>query len=360
MAASLREELVGHWSRYAVGVIGALLLGAGAGSVLLDGRVTGGESVRVAGLVAVTVALMAVGSRVATDLTDADETLRVLGWLGGGVLAFAVLGGWLSTVTRSGASAFGAALVFLTVLAAGALFGATVGYYDVRVRRLAAAAGRERARREFLGEQQEALSTLTGILRHQVRNDLAAISGRTELLAADRIDRATAAESVLAHCEHIDATVDRIETLMDVLAATTDAGPVPLAVALERACDRLQEAHGVTVQPPETDATVYADDLLYLALYELLDNAVVHGGRPRLSVDRAGEGVVVAVTDDGPGPAPEPGKLFEPNARGPDSDGDGLGLFLAELLLDRYGGTVRLAGTEPTRFELRVPAATDA
>jgi signal transduction histidine kinase len=47
--------------------------------------------------------------------------------------------------------------------------------------------------------------------------------------------------------------------------------------------------------------------------------------------------------------------LFEPNTRGSASDGDGLGLFLATLILDRYDGDIQLTGT--ATFELWV--ATD-
>jgi signal transduction histidine kinase len=347
------------WWRYLVSAIGVLLLLVGVGSVLLDGRLAGDELLQISALVVLCVLLVVVGTRIALDMTDGEDAVRVLAWMSGGVLALAALGGWFQFVAPTADTAFEILLVFLSALAAGALFGAVVGYYDVRVRSLVERASREEARGEFLDEQQEALSALNGILRHQILNDASAISGRAELLGMEKIDRDTAVDSIVDHCDHMTATVDRIETVVDVLTWVTDTGESSVDVAIERAIatvgdDRPDAAIEVT---GDTETTVLADELLYLAIYEVLDNAFTHGQPPvTVDVDQRSDSVVVAVSDTGTqvGVSP-PDSLFEPNTRGPDSDGDGLGLYLAALIVDRYDGEIRLAEPSETTFEIEVP-----
>lgn len=362
MAEGLREILVGDWWRYGISGLGALMLAVGVGSVLLDGQLTGEEFVQVSSLIVVCLLLMAFGARVAVEIRSGTELFFVLGWMSLGVLVLAVLGGWYAWVLTTVDSRFDRALLYLSILAAGALFGVVVGYYDVRVRDLVERAGREQARREFLDEQQETLSTLNGILRHQILNDLGAISGRAELLGADKLDADDAVDSIVSHCDHIDDTVSRIETVVDALKGVSDTSDVSVAAAVERATTEAHESHpDLTVETAGlTDSTVRADELLHIALAELLVNAAVHaeGGTVTVSARETNDTVTLTVADEGPGVAVEADRLFDPNTRGPESDGDGLGLFIARLIVERYEGEIRLVeeGTGAT-FAVEVPAA---
>lgn len=347
MTAGLRDVLVGDWWRYSVSLVAALLLAVGVSSVLIDGRVTEDEGTQLVGLVVLCLLLLVVGARIAVEIHATHDVARVLGWTGVGVLAMALLGGWTAFVfERTVETPFGMALVFLSVLAGGALFGAVVGYYEVRIRTLVERASREAARREFLDEQQETLSTLNRIFRHQILNDLSAISGRSELLAAEKIDAETATDSITAHSEHIEETVDRLEAIIDVLTHVRTRSDVAVDDALTEAKERARER-----QPDlafeydgNTAATVRADELLARALAEVLVNAAEHGGgTASVTVRDGGDSVVIEVSDDGPGlQLSTPESAFEPNTRGPDSDGDGLGLFLADLIVDRYEGDIRI------------------
>lgn len=234
-----------------------------------------------------------------------------------------------------------------------------MGYYDVRVRRLVERASREEARSDFLDEQQEALSALNGILRHQILNDTSAISGRAELLDAGKIDRSEATRSIVDHCDHMTATVERIETVVDVLTWVTDTSEASVDEAIDRALSTAAEEHAsVPVDVAgDTDATILADELLYLAVYEVVDNALRHGESPvTVTVDERDDSVVLSITDAGDTVAVSPREsLFEPNTRGTESDGDGLGLYLADLILERYDGKIRLASQNTTTFEIEVP-----
>lgn len=366
MGADSWERLVVGWWRHAVSAVGALLLFVGVVSVLLDGQLGRDEALQIASLVVLCALLVGVGWQIARDVDETDEVLLVVGWMGLGVLVSALLGGWLQFVSATITTSFQATIVFLSPLAAGALVGAVVGYYDVRVRGLVERAGREAARREHVREQRESLSTLNAILRHQVLNDLSVISGQAELLALERVDGDEAADTILDHADHVVDVVDRIETISAALGRADDPAAVSVGTAIERALVDARRHHpdATFVLDGDADAAVLADHLLSLAIYEVLDNAATHGGAEptvTVAVDDGGQ-VTVRVRDDGPGVSVSPPeRAFEASERGIDSDGDGLGLFLAEAILDRYGGTIELIpDDDPTggaTFALRIPAA---
>jgi signal transduction histidine kinase len=355
MAGRLQDLLVGDYWRYTISLLGTLILTVGVATVLLDGTLTDEELLQSLGLVIFCLLLVAVGARIALTIREFNQMGLVLGWMSLGVLVVAALGGWASVVIPTLDSRFEVALVFLSVLAAGALFGAVIGYYDVRVRGLVTRASREQARREFLDEQQETLSSLNGILRHQILNDLSAISGRAELLAADKIETDDGTASIIDHSEHMEEIVERVETLVGILTHAADPRAYDLQEALRNA-ERAAEDSGVSVsgiEPVET--TVRADELLHLAFAELFENSAVHGdGEVTVTVTETAETVVVEVHDGG---APvDPDAPFEPNTRGPENDGDGLGLYFASLIVDRYDGTITLErAADPTTFRLELP-----
>jgi len=360
MAESRRERLVGDPWRYAISALGVLLLVVGVGTVLLDGQLTRQELVQVSSLVVLSVLLVGVGARVALVVSERTQLFSILGWTAIGVLALGALGGWYQLVLGTVDSPFDTALLFLSVLAAGALFGAVVGYYDVRVRRLVERASREEARREFADEQRETLSSLNGILRHQILNDLSAISGRAELLGAGKVDADDAAASILDHCDHVEDTVTRIETVVDALTHGSGRTLTPLEDVIGQAVTRVHKHHPeLRIDTDGVPAvSVPVDGLLHVAVAELLENTAVHTDEAAVTVSarETGNSVIIELADDGPGVDVPPEKLFEPNTRGPDSDGDGLGLFLADLIVGRYDGTIRLTeGETGATFEVDIP-----
>lgn len=99
------------------------------------------------------------------------------------------------------------------------------------------------------------------------------------------------------------------------------------------------------------------------ALLNILENALAampHGGRLTIEIGRDGEGARLAVTDTGRGMSPEVQRLvFEPffTTRAAEG-GTGLGLPLAQEIVQRYGGTIGLQSKEGvgTTFTLWFPA----
>lgn len=122
------------------------------------------------------------------------------------------------------------------------------------------------------------------------------------------------------------------------------------------------EAKGTTVTwRPSRMLALGDSDQLTEALNVLLDNAAAHGGGPvRVDVRAAGPAatsVEVAVTDHGPGVAPElRRRIFAWGVSRPGSTGQGIGLHAARDLMERQGGYLELVETgERTTFVLGIP-----
>lgn len=122
---------------------------------------------------------------------------------------------------------------------------------------------------------------------------------------------------------------------------------------------------GVTVEADDAPAFVRGDArLLYRALRNLVENAVVYATPPVLRVEPVSDGVVVCVDDAGAGvPAADRARIFEPffrvdGSRARATGGTGLGLAIVHRIAERHGGTVTcMASPEGgARFRLALPA----
>ncbi len=102
---------------------------------------------------------------------------------------------------------------------------------------------------------------------------------------------------------------------------------------------------------------VFADPLIVKVGYNLVDNAMRHGGKIttiRFSVEDRSAGQVIVCEDDGVGvPAEEKEQIF---ARGYGKH-TGLGLFLSREILSITGITITETGGpgKGARFEMTVP-----
>ncbi|MFE9666410.1 DUF4153 domain-containing protein [Microbispora bryophytorum] len=124
----------------------------------------------------------------------------------------------------------------------------------------------------------------------------------------------------------------------------------------------------VTVASAVTPGTVLSADAALLAqvLANLLDNAVRHsppGGTVRVEARPAGLNLEISVTDDGPGiPAAERARVFErfsrlDAGRAADAGGAGLGLAIAQEIVELHGGSIAVTDPLPAAIPASIPAA---
>ena len=141
---------------------------------------------------------------------------------------------------------------------------------------------------------------------------------------------------------------------------------LPPLLGTARARTEEREGH-LSWHLPDRPLPLFADPLhLSNILHNLLDNAIKYGGaRPRIAVvGRVAHGHLhLAVSDDGPGIAPEHReRLFEKFYRVPTGDvhdvkGFGLGLFYVRQICRAHQWDIRVESTpgRGTTFHLRLP-----
>jgi PAS domain S-box-containing protein len=250
----------------------------------------------------------------------------------------------------------------------------------VRILGANAAAAIERASREReLRETREALERSNEDLEqfayaasHDLREPLRMVSSYIQLLDrqyADELD-ADAREYVDFAVEGAERMQGMIEGLLEYSRVDTrgeDLERTDMDEVVDSALSNLQ------VRVEETDADVEVGSLppavgdarqLVDLVQNLVANAVEHGGPdPTVVVDghREGADCRYEVRDDGPGM--EPGtasRAFEIFERlGADTEGTGIGLALAERIVERHDGSIGIdtAPGEGTTVWFRLPAA---
>lgn len=84
----------------------------------------------------------------------------------------------------------------------------------------------------------------------------------------EKPDHEAAVDSIADHCNDMTATVERTETVVDVLWWVTDTSESSVDVAIERAIPTVEdEWHNAPIEVTgDTGTTVLADELLSLAV----------------------------------------------------------------------------------------------
>jgi signal transduction histidine kinase len=124
-----------------------------------------------------------------------------------------------------------------------------------------------------------------------------------------------------------------------------------------RACTHL-DIRNITIQSDTHDLEVFADPLLERAFFNLIENAIQHGGvvtKLRIIAEESLSGeITIRIEDNGTGVPPFDknrifGKGFGKNT--------GLGLFLVQEILSTTGITICECGEyqKGARFDLKVP-----
>jgi signal transduction histidine kinase len=220
---------------------------------------------------------------------------------------------------------------------------------------------------------------------HEINSTLAGIASATQVISSNR---RTTAERCRQLEGMVQAELARLERLLSDPASDTrdPAAPVttpapadePVAEApadedeapvvdLDETISTLalsQAVRGNRVTWLPSGERVSGDpDAVAEVINILLDNAAKHGGTPaEVDVRRLDDRVEIAVSDSGPGIAPEiRQQLFQWGARGPESRGQGIGLNIAASLVERQGGYLRLRDTlrQGTTFVVGLQAARD-
>ena len=223
--------------------------------------------------------------------------------------------------------------------------------------------------RQWALEQQRRLELAA--LTHDLKTPLTVISGNAELLAEDELPPAQRemVETILHSALRLQAYVAQLRA-MTAEGAEADRKET---VALEDLVDgwrgigqSLCAAKQIRFHcppAPEAALSVYRTSL-DRAVSNLLDNAVRYtpaGGEITLRASKAGNQVIIAVEDTGPGFSPEAlvrgeQAFYTSDASRRQEGHMGMGLFFAGQTAGRHGGSLRLSNAEcGGRAELILP-----
>ncbi len=193
---------------------------------------------------------------------------------------------------------------------------------------------------------------------HQLRNPLAALLLRIELLALELPEGNEEIASVRAEGKRLAHVLDDLLGLAlaehsEADLRITDIG----ALAAERlaAWAPTADAKGVRLTGQAPPTTGWADPVsLSSALDAVIDNALKFTpprGEVRVTVGGAGDTVTVRVADSGPGLTDEElarvGDRFWRSGRHQNVDGSGLGLSICRALLAAGGGSIAFGHRSP-------------
>ncbi|MFI1470891.1 sensor histidine kinase [Streptomyces wuyuanensis] len=218
---------------------------------------------------------------------------------------------------------------------------------------------------ELVLEQQRAF---VADASHQLRNPLAALLLRIELLALELPEGNEEIASVRTEGKRLARVLD---DLLDLALAEHASADIRLTDIGELAAERvaawrpLAEEKGVRLHGHGPAVTAWADPIaLSSALDAVIDNALKftpEGEEVTVTVSADGTASTVVVADRGPGLTEEEltrvGDRFWRSGRHQNVKGSGLGLSITRALLSAGGGSIAYARNEPCglRVTLTLP-----
>ena len=308
------------------------------------------------------------------DIVDDEDLLRTGAlWMICGTLALSLTGGWLMS------RAVGKRIDGVTTTALRVMEGDLTGRVPVLgtrddFDRLCVTLNLMLSRIEMLFE---AVSRVSDNVAHELRTPLARLVGKLEVLEHDLSQNSAAQQAV---AEAI-AEANRLRGIFGALIrisrleggrATAHLQRTNVVQLLEDVVEFYQpEAERRNIELVlEAKRPLVANldlDMVFQAMSNLLDNALKHvpdGSRVDVRAERRGGGLLVGVSDNGPGVAPaELLQVTQPFYRAAGSasvPGDGLGLSMVAAIAQVHGARLLFADNRPgLRVEMRFPAQSE-
>jgi signal transduction histidine kinase len=181
-------------------------------------------------------------------------------------------------------------------------------------------------------------------MSHDLKTPITRMRLRAELMDDDEMRRHFEGD-----LKEMEAMVTHTLEFMRGLGAGEPRQPVNVMALLESLqSDNEAMGRSVRIEGQAQAPYVGVVSLLKRCLANLVDNAVIYGGRATLQVEDTPEALTIRVRDEGPGiPETEMAKVFEPfyrleGSRSRATGGTGLGLAIARNIARGHGGDISL------------------
>jgi len=200
---------------------------------------------------------------------------------------------------------------------------------------------------------------LLAAISHDLRTPLTLLRLRVENVK-DRQER----DKMLATIAEMDSMIDATLKFSRDAAAAEPLRSADLASLVQSIIDDMRDAGlSVTMEPSQSLVCECRPAALKRALTNLIDNAVKFGRTAHIAINTTSSAIEITIDDEGPGiPEQELSRVFEPfyrldESRSRDTGGIGLGLAIAQSIVQSHGGELILTNrpTRGVRASVRLP-----
>nr|WP_249159194.1 ATP-binding protein [Bradyrhizobium tropiciagri] len=215
------------------------------------------------------------------------------------------------------------------------------------------------AMRERIAALMKDRMRMLAAISHDLRTPITRLRLRSEFIADDAHRTQTLRD--------LDQMQSMLESVLTLLRTGNTVKPtlVDVAALVELVCEQFSDCgHAVSYHGPKRFKLTVRPDEIRRAITNLVENAVRFASEVRVTLTACDESATIEVADNGPG-IPEHSKsaMLEPFVRGDeartmdDNSGFGLGLSIAQAVVQAHGGAVALLDNEPQglRVSIRLP-----
>ncbi len=208
-------------------------------------------------------------------------------------------------------------------------------------------------RKVTLEKMNDLLRLINKILRHDMLNNLMIVTMGIEHYFDYGEDKLLK-NSMLA----TNRSLELIRSMKELEFFLTDGGAlreynvekIATAIANNNPIDILVAGH----------ASIMADEALSSLLDNLVSNSIKHGKADKvwITIKEDNQEVLIDVADNGIGiPDENKDKIFKEGFTTSKKRGTGIGLFIVEKTIDRYGGSIEVLDNQPkgSQFRIRLP-----
>ncbi|MDV2482221.1 PAS domain S-box protein [Methanoculleus sp. Wushi-C6] len=212
---------------------------------------------------------------------------------------------------------------------------------------------RKEAQEAILSANEEA-NLYLDIMAHDINNANTVALGYSEILGEDLEGKnREIAQMVRSSILRSIGIIRNVSTIRRLRSPNPVLKPVDLDAAIQA---EIRQHPETVIRYSGRPIRVRADDLLPTVFANLIGNSIKFGEPGvvvTVRVEEQNGGVLVSVEDTGPGiPDAMKPALFSRFQKGTSSrSGKGLGLYIVRMLIERYGGSIRMEDRVPGRPE---------